>query len=213
MIKNPIHLVKSLKGSAISILFALAIVKQNCGAEWLSRVTGYSMHPILEGLKLLEEYDLVIKIDRYHWGLSASAHRLPIMIDNSALPLIGENSMDGTGNYCKSDGAAASNATIVGKRQIGRGEVEENKLTRDNRESIEILHKGGVGEPTASRLAKLDWMTPEYVKAHLAKGKTDGVGLALVIHRMRSHDQEPESGINWDRRSYIEGPYKDWIEH
>jgi tRNA U34 5-carboxymethylaminomethyl modifying enzyme MnmG/GidA len=194
MIENPIQLVKALKGSAISILFAMAIAKQNVGAEWLARITGYSDKPVQDGLLLLEEYELVVRIDRCHWGLTGRAHRLPLM-DNSPLQLFGDNDQDVTRNNSESSLATAATTTIEGsKRKKGKA-VEEDKSTRNNSESIDLLHAGGIGEPMAAKLAALDWVTPAYIKAHLQKGIENQVEIGLVIHRMLYHDPAP---LSWE---------------
>jgi hypothetical protein len=201
MLENPITYVKSLKGAAISILFALAIVKQNTGAEWLSRVTGYSINPTMEGLLLLKEYGLVVQVDRYHWGLAASAQMLPLMIDESPLPLVPGDG-GGTLNNSESRGTASSTA-IVGKGANGKAEEAADKRTLKKYESnLKALKEVGIYGKKAESLAKLPHVNPDYIKAHAEKVKDEEKSLGLCIVRMESGDPRPETRHEKNLRLY-----------
>ena len=200
-IDNPILLVRALKGSAISILFAISVAHQNVGAEWLARITGYTDKPIQDGLLLLQEYELVVRVDRNHWGLTGAAKRLPLMVDESALPLVTE--IETTRNNSESAlPASSATTTIEGKQGHGRKKAEEAKSTRNYSESLSLLHEGGVGEPMASRLAGLAWVTPVYIKAHLAYGLENHDRIGIVIHRMQYSDPAPLSEEEKRARSF-----------
>ena len=85
--------------------------------------------------------------------------------------------------------------------------------TGDNfSESRQLLHAAGIGEPTATVLAHLDWMTPEYIRAHVSYALKNHLPTGLLIHRMRSNDlapQEEEPGY----LRFISGPFGDLIDH
>jgi hypothetical protein len=209
MLNNPISLVRELKGAPLSCLFACLIAHQAVGAEWVARVTGYTDKPVKQALLLLEELGFLVRINRCHWGLSAGAAQLPLMAELSI----------GTRNYSDS-GPTTTTTTIEGTGDHKEEVVVEGKSSRNNSDSIEeivtILHEGGVGEPTASRLAGLGWVTPDYIRAHLEKGRENQDDLALVIHRMKSHDPAPEGYEDRDmdeRRRYISGRYAEFIQH
>lgn len=61
MESNPIKLLRMLKGAPISIYMAIIYAKTTVTSNWLEIVTGYSDKPITKGLRLLEEYELIIK--------------------------------------------------------------------------------------------------------------------------------------------------------
>jgi hypothetical protein len=63
-------------------------------------------------------------------------------------------------------------------------------------------------EPTASRLLENDWVTQEYLEAHIEKANRENTPVGLLIHRIRSHDPKPEFADEWQKP----GSYrKSWL--
>ena len=82
-------------------------------------------------------------------------------------------------------------------------------------ENISLLKSAGVGEPMRSRIANLDHVNPEYIKAHAAKVKREKKSAGMLIHRLKSGDPIPETKRDpeAERRKYIDGEYSDLINH
>ena len=198
MIENPIRLVRELKGAPLSILFAMAIAGQNIGAEWLSRVTGYTDKPINQALLLLEEYGFIARINRYHWGLTAGCKQLPLMV-----PKLEDN---GSRNYCDSQGTTATTAYSNEQVKVGKA-AAESETSRNYCDSIKELHRAGIHKPTDDELARLSHVTPEYIRAHVDQAKKEHIRTGLLVHRIRCGDPSPievdEGGVD-----YISGALK-----
>lgn len=72
-------MLRTLKGSPLSILMALALVRQPVKAEWLQTVTGYSDKSISAGLAVLKEFGLATRNGRYAWQIADGIEQLPLM--------------------------------------------------------------------------------------------------------------------------------------
>lgn len=57
----------------------------------------------------------------------------------------------------------------------------ENPQLADN---LRALHKAGIREPAAARLARLPHVTPEYVTAHVEQANAQGFELGIAIYRI-----------------------------
>lgn len=51
--------------------------------------------------------------------------------------------------------------------------------------NLRALHKAGIREPTARRLAGLPHVTPEYVTAHVEQANAQGFELGIAIYRIQ----------------------------
>jgi len=60
-------------------------------------------------------------------------------------------------------------------------------------QTLEILHAAGIYEPTATRLAKKPWMTPQYLEAHIAEAERLGISTGLLVTRLANNDPPPLS--------------------
>ena len=67
----------------------------------------------------------------------------------------------------------------------------------------------------ARELAQLEWVTPEYIRAHIEearKGHWDNpVGMA--IYRIEGQMPMPEMKNTDDRHRYVRGEFAEYIEH
>jgi hypothetical protein len=80
---NPIltaTLLRTLKGSPLSVLMALALVRQPVEAQWLERTTGYSDKSVSNALLFLEENGWAIRNGRYGWIMAGESVQLPLMV-------------------------------------------------------------------------------------------------------------------------------------
>ncbi len=51
--------------------------------------------------------------------------------------------------------------------------------------NLRALHEAGIREPTATRLARLCHVTPEYITAHVAQANAQGFELGTAIYRIQ----------------------------
>ena len=191
-------MVRALRGAPISCLIAIALARQPVGNQWLTRVTGYSDKPISEAMKTLKEFGLVVTNGRYDsWRLADNNFQLPF-------------SIEGTRN--NSDSQPTTTTAYI--EESNENEQKKKKGTRNNSDSIIFeLRKAKIYEPTASELAGLNWVTLEYIRAHVQRAISDNTPTGLLVHRIRSGDDAPETIKRNNRRRYIEGEYKDMIAH
>ena len=80
-----------------------------------------------------------------------------------------------------------------------------NEKHRNEKVLLELYSQGIMGKK-AEQLSQLEWVTAEYIKAHVAKVKADGNGLGLAICRMECHDLiETRDAVEIDRDRYRKG--------
>ncbi len=76
-IENPLRMVREMKGAPISILMALALVRQRVTQEWIERNTGYTDKPVSQALAYLAEIGFVDHSNA-GWQLTGNARQLPL---------------------------------------------------------------------------------------------------------------------------------------
>ncbi len=70
--------------------------------------------------------------------------------------------------------------------------AEEEAETGRFFKARQALRECGIGEPTASRVAALRHVTPEFIRAHGLKARQEGSPSGLLVHRIRCGDPAPE---------------------
>ncbi len=50
--------------------------------------------------------------------------------------------------------------------------------------NMRALHKAGIREPTAARLARLPHVTPDYIALHVEQANAQGFELGIAIYRI-----------------------------
>jgi hypothetical protein len=85
--------------------------------------------------------------------------------------------------------------------------------TRNLCESVQILHAAGIGHPTCDLLAKLPWVTVDYLRTHIKYAQKNGISTALLIHKIRQQDDVPEIPGQNDYKKYTSGPFGYLIDH
>ena len=99
-------------------------------------------------------------------------------------------------------------------------EPPKEKVVVNRNSIIRALFEAGIeGQKIQQQLLEKKHMTPEYIKAHSAYAKRNGVDLGLLIHKIRSGDPMPErgghqQGCNCEqcRQRYTTGEYSGSIE-
>lgn len=215
VVEDPLKMVRNLKGAPLSCLVVLHLVNQPVTAKFLCRHTGYSDHSITNALALLEDYQLAMgDTHRSNWRLTNGARQLPLM------PELLEHEIS---DREKRDSKPATTATTaIEESEAAEGAAlnwnrEKRDSDRENRDpTVQALRAAGIGEPTASRLAVMEHVNPEYVYAHALKARTDKISTSLLIHRIRCRcgDPMPDDGDSeGHRQRYVVGKYAEYINH
>jgi hypothetical protein len=200
MIENPISTVRMLKGAPASVLLALLFVRQPVGESWLVSVTGYSSIPIRRALTFMAEAGLVKRDGRYSaWSVSEGATQLPLMFDG--LPdAVGEGGKPSSERALIINAPTPATATTTMEGSDGYGSSSRNRGLKINvpglnpqPELIAMLRQAGIGEPMATRLAGMAHVNAKYLRAHIRQCQQDEIPTALLIHRIRMADPQPET--------------------
>lgn len=210
-VENPHTLLRELKGAPLSVLISLFLAHQSVGTEYLCADTGYSDKPVARALRYLRETGRITQTGRFDGWQLAEGYQLPLGFD-----LLENNS---SRNYSDSRPTTTALSTLLNLNTSSYDShvtsSSSNNSSRNYSDSNinDLLQAAGIREPTATRLAALDWATAEYVSAHIAKAKADGIGIRLLIHRIREHDPIPKVDDSNNYHRYIEGEFADFIEH
>ena len=193
--ENPLELLRELKGAPLSVLLALALVKQPVQIVWIESVTGYTDDTIVKALRTLTEFNYAVRIGRESWQI-ATTIQLPFIPE--ALP-----EPDKKLNPKISDlkPSTTTDININHSNNLRAVVVPEKIGVYDRLKSI------GVGEPNRSRLANMEHITLDYLNAHYEHWKLENKPLGLLIHRLRSCDPAPKRINQDDYRRYTKGRF------
>ncbi len=160
------RMVRELKGAPLALLVLLAVTEEPADNQWLCSMSGYTDKPVAAALKLLssEDYQLVVRTRKgwmIHPGFGWS------LINR-------KNSVPTTTNILINN---INNQLVV---------VESENF----RLNLEACKSVGIGEPSASQIADMEHVTPEYIRGHVAAlGPGERVGMAIM--RIRSNEPLP----------------------
>ncbi|HAF47945.1 MAG TPA: hypothetical protein DCL08_01735 [Anaerolineaceae bacterium] len=191
--------IRALKGAPLSILVAMLIARQPVGEDWLITITGYSQNTVRSGCKFLTEIQMIQRNGRYHgYVLTNGAKQLTLeQREEGKLKELGEGQ-----NLTLPE----STTTItLNKKEDNDSEekaAEEEARASKNDSRLVLLYSAGIMEPMASRLLEKSWVTREYLEAHIDKANKERTPVALLIHRIRSHDPIPKVRNDQDPDSY-----------
>jgi hypothetical protein len=135
----------------------------------------------------------------------------PELVGSKSVPtpeLVGSKSSTDSDADTDSDTDAAAEAAAGDKNTVAaaaQGKTAEL-------EAIAVLNKAEIYTPTDQELAKLAWMTVEYVNAHAETARAQGDPTGLLVHRLRNHDPVPPKNGS-PPRDYVAGEYADYVEH
>jgi hypothetical protein len=215
ILDDPLKMVRTLKGAPLSCLFVLHLVNQPVTGKFLCRHTGYSDHSITDALALLEDYRLATcDTHRSNWRLTNGARQLPLMPGLLEPEIPDREKRDPKSATTATTAIEESGAAEGAALNRDREKCDSDRENRDP--TVQALRAVGIGEPTASRLAVMEHVTPEYVHAHAIKARTDKISTSLLIHRIRSADPIPtnhDPDCESSRRHYVTGKYAEYINH
>jgi hypothetical protein len=178
-----LDLVRSLRGSPLTCLIAIVLLEQSgqipVTAQLLKDVTGYKDHTITDSLRMLTlpTCQIVVRVAG-GWRL-ASGFQLPLEIQSQ------------NREYRGFEPVNAVNAVMVESKTLLEDSINNRTENRDIRG---FLHSVGIQEPKAGRLAKLEWVTREYVSAHVAAIELESWEhpQGMLIHRLENKYPAPE---------------------
>lgn len=176
---------RALKGAPLSILVAMMLAHSPIGVDHLVVATGWGKDKVREGLSVLHSKGLATPLMRYNgWELTARAQQLSLF-EGDKIALADPSSS-----------AAPHRSSQPTYLSSSSSSPEGEKIALADPEIIQALHHAGIGEPVAHQLATLPHITLEYIQAHVLKAKEDHIPPGLLIHRMRSGDQQPALNAN-----------------
>jgi len=185
--------IRALKGAPLSILIAMLIARQPVGEDWLVTITGYSQNTVRSGCKFLTEIQMIQRNGRYHgYVLTNGAEQLTL----------GHKELGEGQNLTLPE--PTTTVTLNKKEEDvseERAEEEEERASKNDSRLV-LLYSAGIMEPTAARLLEKAWVTREYLEAHIDKANKERTPIALLIHRIRSHDPMPKVRNDQNPESY-----------
>jgi len=201
MSENLVSLVRMLKGAPISVLLAMISVRQPVSESWLVSATGYSPIPVRRALTFLAETGLTQRSGRYSgWSLTEGALQLPLMPESLPEPVRvgGRPSIKRTLEINAQLVTTTATTTIeendeCSSSRLNRALEINDQIINPRSDLIAMLHQAGIGEPMATRLAGMPHVNAEYLQAHIRKAQQEETPTALLIHRMRQADPQPET--------------------
>ena len=178
---------RALKGAPLSIIIAMVLAQQPVGEKWLVSITGYSPNTVRTGLSFLEETQMVGRNGRYSgYVLMDKAIQLPLteVEPGERQKLTLDPITTTTFNKYEDENSEEKAAAV----KAGASKIDARLIS--------LMHEEGIMEPTASQLLEFPWVTEEYLVAHFEKARKDKTPVALLIHRLRSHDPKPKRELS-----------------
>lgn len=228
--QNQFQTLRALRGAPLSCLIALAIRHTPTGVMQLCADTGYKKDVIREGLLVLQSLAFATKVARFDaWQLTDIGYQLPLLPQEGAKIEGDKIALDPLTTITTIYGVLSPAREIVAvvetegdkialdspqgfQQVIHRETAQPVDSSPEYNQTLEALHQAGIRGKKADELAKLEWVTPEYIQAHVKKALDDGQRLGLAIYRMECGDETPEEPLE-TRNKYIGGKYAEYIEH
>lgn len=176
-----VSLVRELRGSPLTVLVAILLLEQAgqipVTAQLLKDVTGYGDHTITDSLRALEAPTRqIIRRVINGWRLSRG-FQLPLEIQSQ------NRDIRGFGDSCSS---SLIESTVIYSKEKQQ-EKEENRDIRGFSENHAAALKAGIRDPKASNLAKLPYVTPDFIRGHAALAKSQGNPIGTAIYRIENN--------------------------
>ena len=172
-----------------AIVFLLLLrLERPAGARELADILGMDEHTVAKYLRMLSKLNLVIRIRHQRGYTLVGNHQ---MILGACL----------TVNKLQFEPSTTADQ-ILGDQENKYKLTEEVDQTQNGAQqrvqptpsSIAALRSIGIGEPKRSNLARLPFITPEYIHAwhtHLKYVKGEAFSLGLLIHVLETGDSAP----------------------
>lgn len=162
--------VRELKGAPLACLILLNIAGQPVSNEWLCMMAGYTDKTIAQAMKLLSspEYQFAKKA-RGGWVANHERQLVFGEISESR-----KNSVPTTTTTLLINKDFNSETVVVAGRKNSDSLYEAN---------MDACKKAGIGEPSASKISDLEYVTPDFIAAHvesLKSGETRGLAIRRI---------------------------------
>jgi len=193
------RLLAALKGPAIKCVIAFCWERRQLTVNQLVPRVGHDKNTVRVALAQLALYNLAAQVigTIETWTLTDIGYQLPLppMLEGQTLqdqilqvaPSGEILTLTTTTTYSPSSSPLDSCSSS--KRNNGEILTTEPD-DPDYEAALQALHKHNIRGPKAEELAHLEWMTPEYIKAHVEALPRKDLGLA--IYRMTCGDEPPE---------------------
>jgi hypothetical protein len=181
MYDDPIRLLRQLRGAPLAVLLAMYWTRTRVTARWLATVTGYTDKPVTDALRLLETYNMVVRVQQ-GWQIAESV-QLPLAPGES-----------------EKFRSSSSSSKVIDMDPTIEQEQQERKNSDSFAVNYRVLRGYGVREPALSRLAALEHVTADFIHAHVRAVFAEGGSLGTVIHRVEHNWPKPE--IRGEVREY-----------
>jgi len=219
-----LSLVRELRGSPLTVLVACILLEQSgqtpITAQLLKDVTGYKDHTITDSLRALESpmRQLVI---RCHGGWRlASGFQLSLELSTGSVDNSSENR-----EYRGFHASSSSSSRLEGNNDLlsplpllpdnnreYRDSCQVSVKSQDNRRACKAAClAAGIHDPAASQISALVWVTPDYIRDHVAEVQRRGQDIGLAIWRIKNQWDAPKDKS--DSKRYAEGKFSEFIEH
>jgi hypothetical protein len=201
------QLLAALSGIAIKCIIAFAWERRQLTVTELETRVGHDKNSVRKAMAQLSLYGLAGQVisSQETWCLTDKGFQLPLPLD--ALPATAAPVTSTSGE----------NFTTVTTTTTLNPDPPANVVVAATRENftanIRSLNRHGIMGRKAQNIAELEWVTPEYIDAHVEQVRRDRQRLGLAICRMESGDPAPENQPADDRYGYISGKYADHIQH
>jgi hypothetical protein len=190
--------VQSIKGAPASVLLALGFTRRPMTSRELRDWTGYSDKSVADATRRLADLGWIKAYSRYGpWSMAPGRPLVDPRI--SAAPHLfsepsGGISGDPSGISAPEDGISASSSSS-GYLDANHSSHDPLPLELETAEippfehsfsdNLQALLDAGIGEPAASRLARMPHVTPAYVRDHVEQVLEERKGLGAAIYRMQ----------------------------
>lgn len=178
MFENPMTFVRAMKGAPASILWAFLFSKRVMTALELQEWTGYKGDNITVAVRLLVNLGwLNARSPRGPWCLS-EGRQFPLMNDES--DLIGFIPTTTT----TMEEEKQDKSVVVVKR--GTTPIKSDSTVYETpgvtfEKNLKACRDCNIGEPKASLISDMPWVSPDFIKAHVESlYASDVVGLAIM---------------------------------
>lgn len=186
---DPLRLLRELKGAPLAVLVAFSLTRTTLSADFLVTQTGYTDKPVTTALKLLSSRGWLVKC-LGGWRI-AEGVQLPLGLGESEKFRL-----------------SSSSSLISGPTSCQEEEEEDRKNSDSFYANYRALKGYGIREPALTRLAAAEWVTPEYIHAHVRRARLDKGTLGTAIFRM---DKEWELPIIEDETPVVSHRYSDSV--
>jgi hypothetical protein len=192
----------TVKGAPALVLLALSSVGRAMTNRELQLFTGYAEENVSHAISLLVAMGFVtMKGPRGPWSLAPG---VPLQWIESA----------GTDPGNIGDPSSSSSSILNNDSE----DEEEEEKDPEIAEIHDFLLASGIHEPAATTLARLPYVTKEYIQDHLAWARSKKNGIGTAIDRMKKHWEVPRDFKNptddyEERHKYIKGEFADYINY